>query len=81
MPKLGKTCDESDPFWTPAREQALELVFQDALNDADIAAKVGICRRTLGYWKTHPVFAAAYERRIAAYSEKLRRDAMARYGL
>jgi hypothetical protein len=69
----------SGPFpWTPARERALHLVFADRLTDAEIARAVGISRRTLGYWKTNPTFAAALRRMVDEYAAQLRREAVRR---
>jgi hypothetical protein len=60
------------PFeWTPARTLALQLCFQDELNDEEIARLCGISRRTLSYWKTNPVFAAAWQRLGDQYAESL----------
>ena len=62
------------PFeWTPARREAATLVADDRLNDADIARQVGVSRRTLAYWKTNPVFAAAVVRHVDGYAEELRK--------
>lgn len=48
--------------WTPPRVQAAELVADDALTDEQIAAKVGVTRKTLHNWSQHPDFVA----RVAA---------------
>jgi hypothetical protein len=70
---------ENRPFaWTPARKTALELLVEDQLTDEAIAHKVGVCRRTLSYWKTHPDFMAAAERMVDVYAATLRRDAVRR---
>ena len=60
------------------RKTALALVVEDRMTDEAIAHQVGVCRRTLGYWKTHPDFIAAAERMVAAYAAQLRRDAIRR---
>jgi hypothetical protein len=80
MPKTGPNRTKSRPFvWTPQRELALQLLVEDRLTDEAIAQQVGVCRRTLGYWKTHPEFAAAAERRLQAYARQLRRELLARW--
>ena len=53
--------------WTPARARAAKLVCADELTDAQIAAAVGVCRRTLAYWKTRPEFQARVERHLAEF--------------
>ena len=58
------------PFvWTMPREKAAVLVAADEMNDEQIAAEVGIARRTLTMWKTHPVFAARVAAHVAAFRE------------
>ena len=74
---MQQNATQHRPFtWTPARKTALELLVEDRLTDAAIARQVGVCRRTLGYWKAHPDFIAAAERMVAAYAAQLRRDAV-----
>jgi hypothetical protein len=64
LPKSQQNATKNRPFaWTPAREAALALAIEDRLTDEAIARKVGVCRRTLGYWKAHPDFIAAAVRR------------------
>ena len=71
---------EKRPFvWTPARTTALQLLVEDRLTDEAIARQVGVCRRTLGYWKAHPDFVAAAQRLVDDYANELRRDALRRY--
>jgi len=57
------------------REEAAQHVAADYLTDARIAAQVGICRRTLGYWKCQPDFAARVNALRAAYRAQLMADA------
>ena len=77
---MTQNCTENRPFtWTPARKTALELLVEDRLTDAAIARQVGVCRRTLGYWKAHPDFVAAAQRLVNDYAAQLRRDAVRRY--
>ena len=76
---MEQNCTETRPFvWTPARTTVLQLLVEDRLTDEAIARHVGVCRRTLGSWKTHPDFIAAAERMVAAYAAELRRDAVRR---
>ena len=43
---------KTSPFpWTHARAEAAVLVAEDAVTDEEIAAKVGVSRRTLTTWK------------------------------
>ncbi len=73
---------ENRPFvWTTARQTALQLVISDRLTDEAIALEVGVCRRTLHNWKTHPDFVAAAEQLVDDYAKELRRDAVRRYRL
>jgi hypothetical protein len=51
--------DVASPFvWTNRRAEAAQLLADDELPDHEIAAKVGVIRRTLAIWKLHPEFAA-----------------------
>jgi hypothetical protein len=77
---MQQNATENRPFaWTPARRTALRLLVEDRLTDEAIAREVGVCRRTLGYWKTHPTFVAAAQRMVDEYAAALRRDLMRRY--
>lgn len=50
------------PFkWTPRRRQAVPLVADDLLTDAQIAAACGVTRQALVKWRAHPDFQAAVE--------------------
>jgi hypothetical protein len=72
---MQQNATKKRPFaWTPARTTALQLLVEDQLTDEAIARQVGVCRRTLGYWKTHPDFGAAAQRLVADYAAQLRRD-------
>ena len=74
---MQQNATHNRPFaWTPARKTALQLLMEDRLTDAAIARQVGVCRRTLGSWKTHPDFIAAAQRLVTAYAAQLRRDAL-----
>lgn len=52
--------------WTAARTRAAELVAADALPDDQIAAQVGVSRKTLHNWRQVPAFAARVEERRRA---------------
>ncbi len=60
------------------REEAAQHVAGDYLTDERIAAQVGICRRTLGYWKRQPDFAARVGAVRAAYHARITAEFMAR---
>ena len=70
--------DQKTDIFLDAGAHALRLLVEDRMTDEAIARQVGVCRRTLGYWKTHPDFIAAAERMVAAYAAELRRDAIRR---
>lgn len=57
--------------WTPPRVRAAELVADDALTDEQIAAAVGISRRTLHAWRQTPEFVARVEERRQAQREAI----------
>ena len=79
---MVQNATENRPFaWTPARETALQLLVEDRLTDEAIARQVGVCRRTLAYWKVHPDFVAAAQRMVDRYAAELRRDSLRRYRL
>ena len=52
--------------WTPPRTRAAELVADDDLSDEQIAATVGVSRRTLHTWRQHPEFMARVQERREA---------------
>ncbi len=60
------------------REEAARHVAGDYLTDERIAAQVGICRRTLSYWKRRPDFAARVDAVRAAYHAQITAEFMAR---
>ena len=55
------------------REQAAQLLVQDALIDAEIAAAIGVSRRTLARWKREPALIARMAALGEAFSRELRR--------
>jgi len=59
------------------REAAAQHVAGDYLTDARIAAEVGICRRTLGYWKRQPDFAARVDAVRGAYHAQITAEFLA----
>ena len=40
--------------------EAAALLYVNELRDEEIAARLGVCRRTLARWKHRPAFQAAY---------------------
>lgn len=68
-----------DPFeWTPERERAALLVAEDALTDEQIAAEVGVDRRTLTRWRAIPAFAAKVDEIAAEVCAAIRKYGIAR---
>lgn len=59
--------------WTKKRTRAAQLVAEDRLTDDEIAAELGISRRSLACWKKHPDFAA----RVAEIVESMRQAILA----
>lgn len=64
--------------WTQQRIQAAQLLAEDELTDAEIAAKVGIGARQLYEWKARSEFAARVDSIVAALGDRLKRYAIAR---
>ena len=60
--------------WTKARERAAKLVADDRLTNEQIAADVGVSRRTLDNWKTWPEF----QERVAQIVERTRKAILSR---
>lgn len=54
------------------------LVAEDALSDEEIAAKVGVSRRTLTNWKQHPEFRARRDQKIAEFDAVVSRFPIAK---
>lgn len=54
--------------------QAARLCYQDDQNDAEIAAQLGVCRRTLARWKRRGDFRAAWEALATAHRRRLRAE-------
>ena len=71
MPEHAPEPLEDMTFWTPARKQALVLVFRGRQSMEAIARDVGISRRTLFNWRHHPVFVARFEAALQAYRAHL----------
>lgn len=60
--ELPKTARESADFeWSPARLEAAQLIAYGELSLDEIAAKVGVVRRTLYEWRQEPAFIARIE--------------------
>ena len=57
--------------WTPPRVKAAELVADDALTDDQVAATVGVTRKTLHNWSQIPAFVARVEARRQAQREAI----------
>lgn len=53
--------------WTKQSTKAALLVALDELNDEQIAAKVGVSRRTLAGWKTHDDFRARVDEHVTSF--------------
>ena len=56
---MAEEPEKTSLFWTGQKTRALELVWQDRLTNAQIAAEVGVGERSLSRWKAHPQFQAA----------------------
>lgn len=64
--------------WTGAREEAAVLVADDTLSDTEIAARVGVTRRTLTNWRQHPEFAARVGDHVGALQAAMLRFRIAK---
>lgn len=53
--------------WTPARDEAAELLAADVLSDRQIAEQVGVSRKSIHDWKQVPEFAA----KVQEHAQKL----------
>lgn len=63
---------------TQKREKAIQLLAEDYLSDEQIAAEVGIARRTLARWKANPEFARRVGQVTTAYAEGVLKHGLAR---
>jgi transposase-like protein len=69
----------ANSWWTPEREQAVQLVFEGRLRQPQIAERCRISERTLRYWIDNPEFQQRLESlrtditKSAVYADKLRR--------
>lgn len=66
--------------WNEQREVAAVLVAEDRLSDEQIAAEVGIDRRTLTRWRGVPAFMARVDRLIEEFRGEVDRYAIAQVG-
>ena len=62
----------SDFRWTAQREKAAALVAEDRQSDEQIAAEVGVDRRTLFNWRAAPEFKARVQETVDAYRAAVR---------
>lgn len=56
--------------WTSARVEAAERLAEDVLSDDQIAARVGVTRKTIYEWKSIPAFAARIKEIVAKTTER-----------
>jgi len=57
-----KTAQNTTRFtWTAQKRKAVVLLAEDELTDEEIAASIGVHRRTMATWKRHPSFCAAVD--------------------
>jgi hypothetical protein len=69
----GEAVHGITPFpWSTKATEAVQLVADDRLSDEQIAAQVGVVRKTLHNWRQHPEFAA----RVAEIVEAARAEAL-----
>lgn len=67
------------PFvWTPAKEEALRLEYAGRLTQAEIAAQLGVTRRTVEGWARRPAFRQRLQELVRAGLEELERRQRAR---
>lgn len=64
--------------WTAARARAAVLLAEDALTDAEIAARADVSDRQLRTWKRHPEFWARVQEHVAALEAATLRYRIAR---
>lgn len=58
------------PFvWTPAKEQAFQLEQDGRLTQAQIAARIGVTRRTIEGWARRPAWRARQQQRRDAWMQ------------
>jgi hypothetical protein len=53
--------------WRDRRRLAAQLVAEDQITDAEIAAKVGVAPRALCFWRIRPEFSADVEGRMTEF--------------
>jgi hypothetical protein len=64
--------------WGQRQAEVANLLAEDALTDEAIAGKVGISRRQMARWKTHPEFRARVEAIVEELGDTARRRAIGR---
>src|SRR5438128_3436383 len=76
---MSENVRPTPPFrWSAKSEQAAELLVQDELTDAEIAAAVGITDRQLRRWKLHPEFGGRLKGLVTRLAGAGERRAIAR---
>ena len=63
--------------WTEPRVRAIEPVTRRRSTLEEIAAEVGVCRKTLYNWRHRPEFAARVDATLAEYAAEMRREVLA----
>jgi hypothetical protein len=66
--------------WTKAKSLAAQSLAEDVLTDEEIAAKAGVCRKTIHAWKQRPEFAAKVNELADQLGEVAQRHALGRVG-
>lgn len=76
---MSEHLPKTSPFlWTHARAEAAVLVAEDAVTDEEIAATVGVSRRTLTTWKQHPAFRERVAEKVAELDAAVSRFVIAK---
>ncbi len=74
---MGYRARSGDGWWTGRREEAALLVAQDDLTNEEIAARLGVTRRSLQVWKEAPEFAARVRELVTAMAEAVKGQGIA----
>lgn len=74
----SQNCTKNEGFrWTPKSDEAAQLVAEDRLTNEQIAQKVGVSRRTVDTWKTHPEFQQRVNSHVLEFRETVRKRGVA----